>query len=315
MKCRVYKTFMLLVTLVLSVLSCIKEQDEDCLSNIRIYFDFVGKANRTNIEAGIDPSDINNIYLYVFDKNDLYIGCYRDEAPAVETSYYMQIDDLRSGIYRFIAWGGLNDDYGITPEAVKGQTTFEEMELQLNSIVDKKLSKKLQPLFYASHPEEWCKVMFNQDIHLKLRQNTYKINVSVISRNLNARPYELLITDDNGRYSFANKLLPQEQFSYVSDFTYDGTEQMSSQTTVMLLNESRSPTLEISDQATSYSLLKTDLVKLILALEENGTMVDFDNMHEFDILFDFNAESTVTVKINGWVVSVSEIELGRKPGE
>ena len=168
-------------------------------------------------------------------------------------------------------------------------------------------------MFFATHTELNTIEILHlvpQDIHLKLIEDTYKINVEVIgfdSINTAENTYRVEILDNNGAYTFDNDFAPCEDFNYASALTVLAEENYKLKTSLMVLRLAESrlvPEIRLVNDKTNVELVKENLVELILAAKKQGATVDFDNTHEFDIRFEFdpNAPLVCNVYINGYQV-------------
>ncbi|MDR0749077.1 MAG: FimB/Mfa2 family fimbrial subunit [Tannerellaceae bacterium] len=303
--------------------SCIKDDLSDCMKEKRVYFSFsykpAEKASTDVIKEGINLADVKRMDLYVFDENGLFVQKVTDESPAMSLDYYMTIPGLKSGKYKFVAWGSLQNQYAVSPEElIPGKTSMKELQVSLNRVkADKRVNESLAPLFYASHEEETLVVnaMADQNFQLDMIQDTYTINVKVVGlteeiRNNNT--FQLEISDDNDKYTFGNEFVPSGLFTYTSLFAREA-DTLSARLTVMRLAENREPLLYVTDtNQPEECLIKSNLVELLVALRTvHGLTIDFRYQYEFTIEYVLDSSLTlVAVNINGWGLTSDDIELG-----
>jgi hypothetical protein len=288
----------------------------------RVYFSFsykpVSKASTGVIKEGIDLADVKRVDLYIFDENGLFIEKITDEKPAMSLDYYMIVPGLKSGKYKFVSWGNLQNQYTVSPDGlIPGKTSMKELQVYLNRITaDKVANEPLAPLFYATHAEEYLEVntMADQSFQLDMIQDTYTINVKVVGlteeiRNNNT--FRLEISDDNDKYTFGNEFVPSGLFTYTSLFAKE-TDTLSARLTVMRLAENREPVLYVTDtNQPEKRLIKSNLVELLLALRiVHGLTIDFKYQYEFTIEYVLDSSQTlVAVNINGWGLTPEEVDL------
>jgi hypothetical protein len=312
-------TIALLLAFVLQ--SCIKDDLSDCQREKRVYFSYklFTHASAGAIREGINPADIKRMDLYIFDENGLFVQRTTDEAPVMSPDYYMTIPGLKSGKYKFIAWGNLQNQYTVSPdELIPGKTTMEELQLYLNRITaEKTVDEPLAPLFYATHAEKDLEVnaLADQNFQLEMIQDTYTINVKVTGLTeelLNNNTYRLNISDDNDKYTFNNEFVPSAPFTYTSLFKKEA-ETLLSRLTVMRLTDNRSPMLYVvNTNRPEEHLIENNLVELLLALHKvHGLTIDFRHQYEFTIEYVLDsAQAVVSININGWDLKPEDAVLG-----
>jgi hypothetical protein len=313
--------FFTIALLLAFVQSCINDDLSNCLREKRVYFSykFITYASAGAIREGINPADIKRMDLYVFDENGLFVQKTSDEAPVMSLDYYMTIPGLRSGKYKFVAWGSLQNQYTVSPDdLIPGKTTIEELQVYLNRITaEKVVDEPLAPLFYATHTEKYLEVtaMADQNFQLEMIQDTYTINVKVVGLTeelLNNNTYRLDISDDNDKYTFNNEFIPSVFFTYTSLFTKEA-ETLSSRLTVMRLAENRNPMLYVANtNRPEEYLIKNNLVELLLALHAvHGLTIDFRHQYEFNIEYVLDSSlMVVAINVNGWDLKPEEVDLG-----
>ncbi|GHV51991.1 hypothetical protein FACS1894181_14670 [Bacteroidia bacterium] len=306
-----YIAFFVISMLALS--SCVNDDLSKCVIEKRVFFDYTPATKA--IKNGINPDDMVRMNLFVFDRNGRYVREYVDEQPALSPKYNIDITGLEPGNYQFVAWGNLENQYALSPKSLEpGLTNREDLQVELTKLKDSKtVSEWLNPLFFATHTElKTIEILYMvpQDIHLKLIENTYKINVEVIgfdSISTAENTYRVEILDNNGIYTFDNDFAPCEDFNYASVFTVLAEENYKLKASLMVLRlaESRPvPVIRLVNNKTNVELIRENLVELILAAKKQGATVDFDNTLEFEFRFEFNPNAPLecNVYINGFQV-------------
>ncbi|MDR2389022.1 MAG: FimB/Mfa2 family fimbrial subunit [Tannerellaceae bacterium] len=289
--------------------SCIQDNLSDCISDKRIYFNYE-QSLLSQKSKGIDPDDIARMNLFVFDENGLFIKEYVDETPQIGPDYFMTVTDLKSGYYRFVAWGNLKEHYAISSALIAGQTTFEELRISLECIKNDEVEDELTSLFFATHTgNNTIEVlqMNNQFIRLDLVKNTYKINMTVsgMDSTLTAKyDYKVNIADNNGIYKFDNDFAACRDFVYTQPCTINKEQNgdLESSITVLRLTADRQPLLSLVNKQTGEVVVKENLVELIQAVNEMGASIDFKKTYEFDIRYELNRNSPaiIVIYVNGW---------------
>jgi hypothetical protein len=286
----------------------------------RVYFSYrpATYASDDVVKEGIDPADIKRMDLYIFDENGLFVKKITDESPTMSLDYYMTIPELKSGKYKFVAWGNLQNRYNISSnELIPDKTSMEELQVYLNGIVDKMVdesSTSLPLLFYATHKEKELEVnaMADQKFQLDMVQDTYTINVKIVGldeETLKSNAFRLEIYDNNDKYKFDNDFVQSDFFTYSSP-CIQANDTLSSALAVMRLADDRKPILRVVNTQTRESLVETDLVKLLLALSDLGAKIDFSYQYEFNIKYVLDtAFAIVAIEINGWTWIPEDSEL------
>ncbi|MDR1258805.1 MAG: FimB/Mfa2 family fimbrial subunit [Tannerellaceae bacterium] len=298
------------VLLPVTFTACIKDDLSGCISDTRIYFDYERNLSSKK-DGGINPDDITRINLFVFDDRGLFVNEYIDEAPHMSEEYFMTVNGLKKGYYRFVAWGNLGEHYALSSALVPGETTFEDLRVALINIKDNKVEYRLQPLFYATHKGSRSIEIMEvsaQHIRLNLIEDTYKINLTVSGMDpASVADYDYLaeITDNNGAYGLDNDFAPFQEFKYTQPCTVEAVEQggdLKSSLIVLRLTENRTPVLRLINKQNNTVIVEDSLVKLIMDANEAGATIDFNKTHEFDIRYELSQSSSIgiIIYINGW---------------
>ncbi|GHT27534.1 hypothetical protein AGMMS49574_00160 [Bacteroidia bacterium] len=304
----------LFITCMFILASCVNDDLSQCTTEKRVFFDYTPAIQAT--KNGINPDDMVKMNLYVFDENGKFVREFVDEQPALSPNYYINVTGLVPGHYQFVAWGNLGNQYALSPmkQLEVGISNLEELQVELTRLGNNKtVSEWLDHLFFATHTElKTIEILqfVPQDIHLKLIENTYRINVEVIGlglANATNNTYRVDIIDSNGKYKFNNDFAPCEEFSYTSLFTVHPEENYKLKTSLMVLRlaESRQiPEIRIVNNNTNEELIRENLIELILAAIKQGATVDFSNTIEFEIRFEFNPNAPLEcmIYINGYKV-------------
>jgi len=295
------KPHILLALLALLIASCTKEDTTNCLEEVRVYFTFDASA--------INPADVDRMHLCVFSRDGYYVGEYRDNhIPNFSTDYYINCSGLPPGDYRFIAWGGKDERYYSTAPApfTKGETTFDEALIMLEHPEDV-VTTLPNHIFHSILP---ATVVPNQNIqrfYMPLTQLSNTINISTVGLPSDTNAYTFNIKDNNCAYKFDRSFVSHFRgtITYTAPCVKDGAGQLHSTLNVLrLAADRRVPQLQIHNQNTDTLLYPVgeqsgDLIGLILnAYPQN----DFDTTHNYDIVFTFSTNFSVTITINGWQV-------------
>ncbi len=92
-------TIVLVAVLVTLLSSCIKDDMDDCPSQVSLKFDYTYNVK----DADAFSAEVKNLNVYVFDKNGKFYDTYVESASKFNTGHTMQINDLPSeGKYTFV---------------------------------------------------------------------------------------------------------------------------------------------------------------------------------------------------------------------
>ena len=316
------KSFVVLIVSLLLLPSCIKEDMSNCPEQIRIYFTFTTVDTYTGEgNDPINPEDVDRMHVYVFDGKGYYLGEYRDDnITDFSTEYFIDCSDLLPGGYRFVAWGGKDEDFYMTvPEPfVKGETTFDKAFLLLKH-PENRITRLVHHIFHSDLPAT-VTIAKEQRFDMPLAQMSNTINLYTIGLPPDADDYTFTITDNNDIYDFENSFASYASapfFTYNAPCTRDEAGQLRSTLHVLRMAEDRhTPTLQIKNETTGELLYPFDSYpnNLINLINSACPGNDFDKKHTYDITLDFKdwgkpTGTTVTIMINGWVVREEEVTL------
>jgi len=283
---------------------------------VRFSFDYPRKNGEPGI--GFDPAEVQAIQVYIFDEANKLIGNVIDEHPDVADKDYFVTVLLEPGTYSFIVFGNLTESYPTQPRELQNNVTcLDEIIYYYNDRVDNLITAHPKPLFYSS----LCDVVITKSIDhytLPLVRNTYQLNFTAEGLPENNDYYQFRITDSNLKYDFYNSFLSSEEVDYVQDCSLRSSiDQYTATFTTLRLEKYRNPQLKLYNKKSGELLYQENLISLILKIEEQGGIVDFSKMYEFDIHLIFETDPVtgnliVNIHINGWNVIEKEviIELG-----
>lgn len=291
--------------------SCIDQKLEDCLpenNGIHVYFSPTTKSSEATM---IDPKEVKDIKLFIFDENGNYLRMEHDAQPTFGSDYYMTLF-LNPGKYTFVSWVNLQKPY-----SQNEYSTLEKMRVYIEK--DKEDIVRINPhaLFQAYETSITIIDEKDQRIRLSLTQNTNTINIRTVNFVPVNNDYRLTITARNGIYKFDNSFASDtDEVHYISSLQIGDDLQLSGTQNILRLSEDRKdPILKIDSPATGLTVYQANLMTLIANINANGTVIDIDNTHVYDILLTFAYSNTpvpglnLTISINGWVVNEENTEL------
>lgn len=324
------RTFKIIIRQILFLLlagicfSCVKEDLDICPPPIdpdpnpdpyEVRFSFTYPRKNDESGAGFDPGDIQTIQVYVFNEENRFIGTFTDHSPDLADKDYYTSVSLEPGTYSFIVYGNLTECYQTEPEVPERYVTrLDEISYYYNNGMNKVITTHPEHLFYSSLRDLVISKSIDHYI-LPLVRNTYLLNFTAEGLPENQDHYQFVITDSNWKYQFDNSFLSCEELDYVQDCSVGSSvDQYTATFTTLRLDKERTPRLKLYNKKSGALLYQDHLIPLILKIEEQGGMVDFSEMYEFDIHLIFETDPvtgnlTVAIHINGWNVIEKEVTI------
>jgi hypothetical protein len=292
--------------------SCINDDMNLCVFENRVFFDYVAVAEEGK---GINISALDKINLYVFDSSGKFIKEYTDASPKISPVYHITLSEMPPGHYHLVAWGNLGEQYSvISPRTLEeGKSDISDLAVELTTIKDGVTTDALSPLFFATHKEgntTEIRPLNPSDIRLRLVEDTYVINIEGVgldSMNVTDYAYSVYISDNNSRYKFDNDYADSENFRYATRLKVEPEAdwRLSGQLRVLRLSESRQDvTIKLINETLNTEIGGGNLIELIRSANEKGASLDLDEIHKFDLRFEFEPRSPLNcnVYINGYKV-------------
>ena len=175
-------------------------------------------------------SEVKSVNLYVFDNNGVFLQEYSGRGPALSTGdYYIELENLPAGDYKFVAWCGLDnntDDESFTvPQPVAGRTTIDELTCSLNTAGERRsnlCSDKNLHFLYHGYLEETLidendGKTFEHVIYLTKDTNHIRIVLQELSsyEDMNPDDYDIRIESANGVMAYDNSMLSTDVVTYL----------------------------------------------------------------------------------------------------
>ncbi|NDV82363.1 hypothetical protein D0T87_10285 [Bacteroides sp. 51] len=301
-----YIRMAVLLTGICLLASCIREDLDGCpprTSSLRVYFAY----NFDYVTRNITGDDIKDVHLYVFDEQERFVLDKWDYGVTLDNNYYMELA-LEPGSYQFVAWFNEGDSYQINPLTdtfVPGETLLAEAQLYLACSSDNQVRTALPHLFFGNLHQAVVIPNEENKFTIPVKQDTYRINLTVEGLTPDANTYASVITDNNGRYHFDNSFAPCQELHYIQQTNFKGNS-LATSTVVLRLADGRNPILKLLNETENRSLFAGNLMAMIREANKQGAEIDFDTTHVFNILLTFGTDMEVTITINGWSFHPSE---------
>ncbi len=320
----------IIIVLLLLLQGCIKDDLSTCKTELLLRFRYTLNTEYANLFY----PEVNRITVYIFDKNGKYVSNYSEQGAVLTNEYVMHIP-LPRGKYHVVAYGGPLTTYNVgtlnsgasalNTTLVKGVTDMNDLHIEL-----KNKDGETGFLYPASVPDnlyvgldtESFSSMNDQRItDIYLTKNTNTIKVKINDPNYTDLPYEVYITDKDGRYHFDNSIdTTHSHFKYKPINTIHQPNYMEVDLKKMRLMLENSPMLVIKQSGSTRSPLRNNpdiiynknMIDQILDTGKYSTQEDLDREDEylFEITFPSTDLSTgIIVSVNGWVINNIKPEL------
>lgn len=310
--------------------ACIKEDRSDCGLNVQFRYTY------NILDADAFTQEADEVKLWVFDADNRLVAQYEEEGIREIDNFQLHIPYLPAGEYSFVAWARSTDKQGEyadfeLPELNNGAlmeeltarlprendgTHRDRLNSLLNGTLKASVTGRLQTvtvdMMKCTHtlriilmPMQGDKVMSSEDFHFRIEDKTGWLAYD-------ASPYR----EDKVAYH------PYYQEATSDPSATDG-ETISS-ALVAELNTSRlmtdaEPRLIISDAETGEEVMNLNLtwfLSLQAIGEHRAEWSDqeyLDRQDEYALTFFIDVDNNTWMKshivVNGWVVSLEEIEL------
>jgi hypothetical protein len=292
--------------------------DDLSVCGISMYFKYT-----RNID-GIDKfsSSINKINLYVFDADGLFIEEYSEERDSLPPSFSIFLN-LTPGVYDFIAWGNLGDDYEY-PVFEKGVTRLSEVQLSLRRDPENTVNNLPAPLYHGGiYRREIIatELQVSQTLSIDMIKDTKEIKVTASGLAMqdptkaSDLEYGCAITSINGDYRFDNSITGDARLQYIPQETVGTEHQLISDFVIMRELSDRSTASRLivnrnsaDDGGPAEELINVDLVPILLALAQEQDL-DLVDRFNIELFFDFT-HATVSINLPGWDDETNTGSLG-----
>ena len=297
------------------------------------YVEFVYDMNMKFADAF--PSLVKSVDLYVFDTDGKVVKNYKDSGAALsKKGYRLELTDLASGTYQFLAWCGLEGNTHFSLPA--GIETIEDAKLTMARQTDGAVffSNANLNAVYHGLTSDTLPEAGEYVVTLFLTKDTNNINLSLTqlgNAGMERGQYIVSMTDENGFLDHENAPLSDEPIEYRpwyepvygsaqmgSDAT-DAVNYMRAELSTSRLMENHDTRLVIADSKTGEIVFSIPFMEYVKAFrsENYATMDDqeyLDREDEYNLMLylENNKEGWIAarIEINGWRVSDNgEVDL------
>ena len=331
--------------------SCSMMQDDltDCPSGVWVKLEVtmdVEYGGKYSAQSFAD--DLDNIGLWVFDENGIFIDKFREDGAVLKQNDNTMNLPIDPGKYKMVVWTGTEDIHYEVSEMIPGISILSDLKVRVARDIQSRQSSKLPSLWHGRIEDAIVKVSEYTHLSIELTKNTNTI-ISVLhdlsGTDLDSDDYTFEIIADNGYMDYNNKLLPDADITYnaylvetalVSDGD-DGTKAVDTRSDETMLSVARAElnTLRlmvdkpsrfvVTNKKTGVKILNINLTEYLLLTREyyigsNGTQMssqaylDYEDIYRivFFLVPTGNSASPylcTTLRINGWVIRLNDAEF------
>lgn len=299
--------YMGLLSLILA-LSCTKEETSDCDLFLQFRYDY----NLSNED--LFAQQVEEIKVYLFDKDGKYIQTLRETTPAITIpGYKMKIPYEMKGCTA-VVWAGVTDAHYKLPVMTLGDG-IDKLTLLYNPI-DGKSDTKIDNLWHGGPDVLIFPENGETTQTISLVRNTNDFSIRLVDRNGESilSDHFININSSDGAYDHKNQFLNDIQpINYTS---YSIVDQQAQLRTLRLLSEA---TVKLSVTDTDKRVIdmggktEIDLVEYLLKSTPSGMPGQeyLDRRYLWDVVLAVDVQSSValSITINGWIVWFNQEEV------
>ncbi|HEY1010937.1 MAG TPA: FimB/Mfa2 family fimbrial subunit [Daejeonella sp.] len=310
-----FKTRLIMLLPLLMLHACIKEDLSECVYHLQ--FNFEPK----NLPASKSPffRGVKTLSIFAFDEEGLFVKEFVVQDPEQSTLLELRLPD---GLYSFMAWAGYNAEQHGNLALETGVSTINDFNIRAYTVNGTENAVPAQTLFYGMVNDIAITVppsVLREEIVMSA--STKPLNLQIMG--LDVSNYQLIITDNAGRYdAYNNLLLPHnndknskaamnlvktdEGKKGVKGTYKDGVTGTYSVSTALLWPSGHGDRkISIVDRNTGYTVLSLTLSELLGKLPG----YNFDHEAAITILINYRSEISIDVNINGWWIIHSNDEV------
>jgi hypothetical protein len=333
---RISLTYLLacLLTVMLLITSCIKDDQDDCGLDITFRYTY----NMKNADAF--TQDASKVTLYIFSKDGKFLRQQTADKSQLRNGNTMHVSNLNKGDYRFVAFAQSTTQTADMANFLFSQLstgkTYNDLTAQLQT--ESKVSKtKLNNLLNGTLDANVTGVAQTLSMDMKKLTNTLRIILVPYGEGsanyLNAANYDFKVTDNNTLLGYDGTRLSGDSVTYTPYLAQTATDDASTTGTysavVAEMSFSRlfadaKSRLVIRDKINSKDVIDINLTWFLALteIEEHrsawSTQEYLDRQDEYSMEFFVNTSGAgsdnrtwmlTRIVVNGWVLNLSEIQL------
>lgn len=297
------------IILVLIFSGCIQSDLSNCPSEVVIDFEYIYNMQDTDL---LDK-EVNSITLFIFDHNDKFVM--RKDQDITSANRSMTFD-LDQGVYRFVAWGNLDDHY----EKIQLEPMVSaSKDLIVALKTDNQVEAKPLSLFHAQLISEKVERLgLRKKMSLVKNSNTINVTLNYPKTEAVLQVYNtsttgsFILTSSNGVMNASNELLTSigsRKYLATSATDTEFGNNMQTNATFSTLQLSIDQPI-IFDASSSMKQTTTKEFQYDLMSVIKQTPVDLVKEDTFHVVFNFNSSNVASILVNGWEVYNNNGDVG-----
>ncbi|MCD8043417.1 MAG: FimB/Mfa2 family fimbrial subunit [Tannerellaceae bacterium] len=316
----VNKSFLLLLFNFILLSSCIWQDMNPCDEDAHLCF--VSDYNLQYVD--LFPQEVNDLTVFVFDRNETLYQIYRDKVEGYFPSDYEMKISLEEDNYTFVVWSGLSDDF-FTNTLTRTTTYMHDLLVCLKHDDDENIVKRRLPtLWHGKLEKKWDKHSPGT-VRLTKNTNTIRIvmkNLDEEGDEIDIRDFDIVLSCSNGIYDYENKPL-EELYEYYPYYTANHPETGAiAELNTLRLMAGQKNTLKIIHRETGENILGKEInlntyfdTLRLLQYEEMPFQEYLDRETHYGVVFfykgfDQNKPGFINfdIQVNGWNFREQDIE-------
>ena len=279
--------------------------------------------------------DLDNITIWVFDENGVFIDKFRENGAVLKQNDNMVNLPIAPGTYKMVVWTGTEsvmfDVSGMTP----GVSVLDDLKVRVVRNGNHMRDGKLPSLWHGRINNAVVKKYEYTHLSVELTKDTNTI-IAVLQdtsgNNLNGQDYSFEIIADNGYLNYDNQLLPDVDISYEAYLVE--TAPVGAMTTLSVaraelntlrLMADRATRLVVTHNASGVAILDINLTEYLLLTREyytgsNGVVMSPQAYLDYEDLYRIvfflaptgnpaNPYIITIIKINDWIIRLNNADL------
>lgn len=264
------------------------------------------------------PSDIRQVRVFAFDEKEILVDEFSDKEVSLSANYSLSVLFNHTGKFTFVAWGGTAVSECEFSAFQRGVTTKNDMLLSLRQNDDGTFP--VPKSLYFGQTDTFLNVSGKEDMGTIYEQ--VKFNMQELTNRIHftlrglpsTGDFGIFISDDNGKYDFEGRIVPDERFDYTSAVRHEG-DVFKSDFILMKLEEKRDTRVSVVDMKTGRVIYTANLVDdLIMYRGDSGNppySLECDHDFDIDITLRYEEEAWMLIKaiVNDWNVVTRPVIL------
>ncbi len=306
--------FLILFVVIVSFISCkqyIYDNMSACFRGV-----YINIYEQTECETEASYPSVPVVHVYAFDDNDLLVSVHKEIAPQLSKEYELFVPTPRPGVYSFITWAGIDENFYNLSSLTVGKTTKKDLLLSLKEQSAKAVALTNQRLYIGSTPIVHIGEQEKFFAHTKsnLREITNRIKVTVEGIE-NPKDYSIEMSTNNGSYSLLGNIIPNHPLAYPTTVYYPADSTLAANFTTLKLESGRNSTLVVRRLSDGEEAFKEELIGTIL-LSPSAENINLRCLNDFHIKLKMRkcncpgGYMAAELWINDWLIHSYDIIFG-----